>query len=466
MKTLSQVLSWLCTIAVARLLTPADYGLVGMAVVYLELITVINETGVGSAVVTKHTLTIHQIAQLNTLSVLLGVAGFLISCAAAIPLATFFGSPELRWVIPVISLASIVSAFRAVPSALLERELQFRSLAVAEGMQAIVGAVSVLVFALLGFRYWALVLGGLLGKTLWTGMVLSHRVHSFEWPRFRALREPLSFGWHVLVSRLAWYAQANADFVVAGRVFGQEVLGAYVLSFTIASAPTSKFTTMVGRVTFPFFSAIQDDPAALRRYLLSLTNGLALLTFPLALGLALVADHFVLFVLGTQWEAAIGPLRCLALLILFRALVPLLPQILNVTGDSRYVMRVGVSAAIILPIAFYAGSRWGILGVALTWITVYPLLTIPWYRRVFAKLSIPALDYVRVLLPALIASSMMAIAVAALRLVLPEQWPLSVRLAVQVGGGGAVYVLLLLTIFREHLHAFRRAVQIVRGTSR
>lgn len=463
MKWLSQLLSWACTIAVARLLTPADYGLVGMAVLYLELVTLINELGLGAAVITKQTLTDNQIAQLNSLSVLLGAAGFIISSAAAIPLSLFFHAPELRWVVPVMGVSCIVTAFRAVPSGLLQRELQFKTLAVIEGLQAVAAAVSVLLLALFGLRYWALVLGELLSRVVWTWMVLSRRTHSFAWPRFRSLQDALTFSSHVLVSRLSWYAQSNTDYFVAGRMFGKEVLGAYTLSFTVASIPTSRITAMVIRVAFPFFSAIQGDPAALRRYLLSLTKGLALLTFPLACGLALVADDFVLGVLGAKWQAAIAPLRCLAFLILLRAIVPLLTQILNVIGDSRYAMRVGIVSGVFLPLAFVTGSRWGILGVAAVWITVYPLVTIPLYWRVFQRLELSVAAYLKVLWPALSGSLLMAIAVWMIKAMLPHEWPVAARLSLQVIGGCAAYTVIVVMLHREHLQSFYRAIQLMRG---
>jgi len=464
MKWLSQVLTWSSTIVVARILAPADYGLVGMALLYLQFVTLVNELGLGAAVVTRRGLTGDQIAQLNSLSVLLGVGGFLVSCAVAVPMSQFFDAPELRAVVIVMSASCIVTAFRAVPSALLERDLRFKTLAIMEGLQAVASGISILLLALAGTGYWALVLGGLVGKGLWTVMVLSRRTHRFAWPRVHTLREPVTFSSHLLVSNLSWYAQANSDFFVAGRVFGKDLLGAYSMAFTLASVPTEKITSMVGRVAFPLFAAIQHDAAALRRYLLLLTRGMSLITFPMAFGLALVADVFVLAVLGPKWENAIAPLRCLAFLILLQSIVPLLPHVLNVTGDSRFGMRVGVVAAIVLPVAFFLGSRWGLVGVAVMWIAVYPITTIPLYWRVLTKLGLPIGTYLAALWPALSGSLAMAAVVWALKQGVPADWPLVAHLVLQVAAGAAAYALIVGTVHREHLQAFRRAVQIMRGT--
>ena len=118
----------------------------------------------------------------------------------------------------------------------------------------------------------------------------------------------MRFSGDVLGSRVAWYAYSNSDFLVAGRMLGQAPLGAYTLAWTIASTPVEKITNMITRVTPAFFSAVQDDKPHLRRYLLGITDGLSLLTFPASLGMALVADQFVLVVLGAKWAPAIIPL--------------------------------------------------------------------------------------------------------------------------------------------------------------
>src|SRR6266851_346549 len=114
----SQVLAWASTLVVARILTPDDYGLVSMASVYLGVLMLVSEFGLGSAVVTLRDLTEEQIAQLNGLSVCLGLVGFAISCAVAIPLGRFFGSPGLPRVIVVMSMGVMVTSFQSIPYSL------------------------------------------------------------------------------------------------------------------------------------------------------------------------------------------------------------------------------------------------------------------------------------------------------------------------------------------------------------
>src|SRR2546427_10393244 len=171
-KWAGQLLAWASTLIVARLLAPEDYGLVGMASIYLGLITLVSEFGLGSTVITLRDLSEEQVAQLNGLSVVFGVGSFAVSCAAGIPLGRFFHAPHLPAVVVAMSAAFVITAFKTVPFSLLQRDMRFRALALLDAGRAVLLAVSMIAFALLGLRYWTLVIGGLLSSVLSTGATL------------------------------------------------------------------------------------------------------------------------------------------------------------------------------------------------------------------------------------------------------------------------------------------------------
>jgi teichuronic acid exporter len=459
----SQILTWVATLVVARLLSPEDYGLVGMATVYLGLVTLLSEFGIGATIVMLRDLTSEQVAQINTLALLFGLTGFLISCAAAVPLGWFFREPQLPPVIVVLSLAFVISAVRTVPYSLLQRELRFKRLALMDGGQAILSACTMMLLAFLGLRYWTLVIGGLLSTTVSTAIVVAHRPQRFAWPRLHAMRHAISFSWYLLVDRLAWYTYSNSDFLVAGKVLGRAALGAYGFAFTLASVPTEKVTALVANVTTSVFSAVQKDPVALRRYLLTITEGIALITMPATFGLALIAHDFVLAALGPKWLAIIGPLQLLAINEAVRSLTPLLPQVLFVTGDARFVMRTSLVGAVLLPLAFYIGSRWGITGIAAGWLIANPIGIIPQYRRIFRKLDLSAGDYLRALRPAFTGVAFMGLAIWTLARILPADWPLGLRVVLQVLTGALAYLAGLAALHRARLREFFDTLKLLRS---
>jgi O-antigen/teichoic acid export membrane protein len=463
-KWAGQLLAWASTLIVARLLTPEDYGLVGMASIYLGLITLVSEFGLGSTVVTLRDLSEEQVAQLGGLALLIGLGSFALSLAAAIPLGRFFRSPQLPAVVAVMSTAFVITAFKTVPGSLLQRDMRFRALALIETWRAVLLAVSMIALALLGLRYWTLVIGGLLSAALSTGATLALRRHRFAWPRRQSLTHAMTFTRHILIGRLAWYTYSNADFLVAGRLLGKAALGLYEVGWSVANVPIEKITSLVGQVTPAVFAAVQTDHAALRRYLLRITEGLALITFPASLGLALVAPDFVHLALGAKWQDAIAPLQLLALSTGFRAVTPLLPQVLNVVGASRLSMRYGVLWACVLPAGFYVlGRQWGTVGLAVVWVSLFPLLAVPAYRHVLRAIELPWRTYLLSLWPATSASLLMGAAVLAARLALGEHGAPSVRFAIQVAAGAGVYALACLTLHRERMASFSRMLRTLRA---
>ncbi len=301
-KWATQLVSWASTLIVARLLTPEDYGLVGMAGIYLGFITLLSEFGLGGAVVTLRELDGEQISQLNGLAVLFGVASFLASCAIAVPLGHFFRAPQLPLVVVVMSTTFVIAGFKTMPLALLQRDLRFKALALVEASQAVVLSVAMVAFAMLGFRYWTLVIGAILSVLISTLALWSIRHTRLAWPRLASLRHAVAYSSHLIGTRLCWYAYSNADFAVAGRVLGKAALGVYDFGWTLANIPVDKVTALVGQVTPAFFSTVQTDIPALRRYFLHLTEGLAFVTVPIGLGLAVVGRDFVMVALGPKWE--------------------------------------------------------------------------------------------------------------------------------------------------------------------
>lgn len=462
MKWGGQVVAWGSTLIAVRLLSPSDYGLVGMATVYLGLITLLSEFGIGAAVVTLRDLTDEQIAQLNGLALLFGGAGVLLSWALAVPIGRFFGAPRLPAVVAVMSLAFLISALRTIPQSLLQKELRFKALAVMDATQTTVQAAGLVLFAALGFRYWALVIGGLLSAGVATGMVLVWRRHRMARPHRATLRHALTFSEHIVVGRLSWYAYSNSDFFVAGRILGTAALGLYTMAWSLASTPVEKITAMVTRIAPAFFAAVQHDHAELRRYLLALTEGMAMLAFPAAIGLALVAPDFVPVVLGAQWRSATLALQLLAGYAAIRSIAPLMTPVLNVVGETRYAMQLSIVAVVLLPAGFLVGSRWGITGIAAAWMVVHPISVLPTYARAFRCIQLPATAYLRALWPAASSSVIMALVVLAVMAVLPPGAPAGVRLAVEVAAGAAAYAATTFVLHRARLRAFLRVLREAR----
>jgi O-antigen/teichoic acid export membrane protein len=453
----TQVVTWASMIIVARMLTPSDYGLIGIANVVLGLLTVASEFGVANAVIMMPDLTQDQISQLNTVSVLSGMTLFAVSCFAAHPLGQFFRVPDLPMVIFALGLTLVITSFKTVPEALLQRELRFKLLAHIQVAQAASYGFAAIIGARLGAGYWSLVMASVAGVMLATLLVLRRRQHAFACPKFASLRRSLVFCTHILGLRVAWYCYSNADFAVAGRMLGEAALGSYNIAWSVADQPLQKFTDLVTRVTPSYFSKVQDDPAALREYVVTITRLLSLLTFPATLGLAFVADDFVAVMLGPKWINSALPLRILAVYAAVRSITGFFIPLLNVKGQSRFVMWNHIFAALYFTAAFYVGSRWGIVGIALMWPLLYPLIAVPLYLRVSKVINLRWESYWASVRPAVSGSTVMLVCLMIFKNALPSSTPIYWRLATEIIIGAGAYCLTLWTLHRDELRCVYRA---------
>ena len=455
----TQLTTWAYMIVVARILTPADYGLIGMAKIPLEFLTVATEFGVANAIIMLPDVSQHQIAQLNTVAVISGVALFGVSCFGAHLLGLFFKTPDLPPVFVALSLALVITSFRTIPEALLQRECRFNLLAKIQAAQAIVYGSTAVISAAMGARYWSLVIASLLGVTFGTLLVIRCRSHEFAWPKITSLREILVFSSQVFGRRVAWFYNCNIDFAVVGRVLGKAALGSYNLAWLIAEQPQQKFSDLVTRVVPPYFSKVQNDRAALRQYLLSISQAISLVVVPATVGLALTADDFVAVALGPKWVNAVVPLQLLALYSALRSHTSFFAPLLNVTGQSRFVMWNHIWAAVYFTPLLYFATQWGIVGVAMVWPLLYPVLAVPLYLRAFKQTDLCWASYWEAVRPAVSSVIPMTIGLLVLRNVLPLDFGSYARLASEVFTGALLYIV---TLVLAHRGALERVVSTLR----
>lgn len=461
-KWCSQIVAWGGTILVARILTPADYGLLSMAAVFLALVLTLSEFGVGTSVLTLRELPDHQIRQLNAFALLLGVGGTTLTLLSAYPLGLFFRAPSLPPVLALVGITFTISAFQTVPAALLRRAMRFRTLAVIELTRGLVVPVVTLVGALLGLRYWALALGSVVGALITTGMTLWYQRVGLVWPQIGSLRGVLQFSRDLLVGRLAWIAYQNGDFAVAGRRLGEAALGSYNMAWILANTPIDKVAGMLSDVTPSLFSAVQHDLAALRRYFLNLTELLCLAIFPASVGLALVSRDAVAVLLGPKWEGTAAPLALLALYASARSMTNLYSHVFNALRETRYAMWMSVLLAAILVPGFIVGSSFGTVGLAAAWLALHPLFSVVVFQRLRRVLELRAAEYLQSLRLGVDGTVVMVAVVLGFQWGVARDWPTGLRLTLAIILGGVTFIATTWLLHRERLRQIIAWVRRVR----
>jgi O-antigen/teichoic acid export membrane protein len=453
-----QLISWVTTILVAQLLTPADYGLMGMAGALLVFMTMMSESGIGVTVVTVRETSSEQLRQLHATAILVGIFSFGVGLVLALPMGWFYEQPAVAQIVAVSSLVLVFASFRIVPAALLQRDLQFRVVALINTVQALIQSSTTVVLAYAGYRYWSLVFGTLVGSAAASVVAILMRPQQVSRPRRSELAPLFPLTRDVLLTRMLRYAYQNADFIVAGKRLGKEALGAYSYAWTLASMPVDKLGAIIGDVMPSLFSAVQKDVEALKRYFLLVVGGIAVAAFPVTVGMALVAGDLVPTVFGAKWMPMIPPLVALASYSAIRAITPVAMHLLVVTGDTGFQVRRNTVAAIVLPIGFYIGSRWGPLGIAMAWVVIDPFVVfIPTHVRLFRRLGLKIRSYLKALWPAMSSTAAMALGVLVVQY-LTDQYAPRPRLAASIVVAMIIYGGTLVLFHRSSLQGFQAIV--------
>jgi O-antigen/teichoic acid export membrane protein len=360
------VLQMIAVMVLARLLTPADFGVVGIALVVTGFASVLSQLGIGPAIVQHPDLR----AEHESTGLLISVAfssfiGLLVWLAAG-PVAQFFDhegvAPILRALAPIFPLYGIA----VVSESLIQRELGFRSLALRETLSYGLGfAVVGIVLARLGFGLWALVAATITQVVVRTAVVVAARRPRWAGWSPRAARELAAYGGGQTVAKVANYGAGQGDNLVVGRVLGAEALGFYSQAYQMMALPASLVGQVLNQVLFPVMASIQGESARLGRAYLRAMACTAYLVLPISVVSWVFAPEIVAVVLGPRWEQVVLPFRVLAVGMLFRTSYKLGDALARATGAVyRRAWRQVVFAGLVVGGA-YLGRGMGLLGSSL-----------------------------------------------------------------------------------------------------
>lgn len=360
------ILQLLVLLVLARLVAPREFGLYSAALVVAGLATIFSELGVGPAIVQRAALEPRHIAAGFTMSMLLGCSAALAAFLGAPFIAALFGMPSLTDIVRFVSVVFVFRGAAVVAEALLQREMDFRSVAsVRFGSFALGSGCVSIALALLGLGVWALVWGAVANGFLRMVFALAVKGHAVRFVGdVSAWRELMYFGTGFTLGRLGNYTAFNIDNLVVGRALGAASLGFYGRAFQLMSAPTNLFGEVIDLALFPAMSRLQGERD---RLALAVRRGVALaaiVVLPASAALVLLAPEIILVLLGDGWEPVVLPFQILVAATLFRTSYRVSDSLSRATGAvySR-AWRQWVYAGLVAGGAFF-GARWGLPGVA------------------------------------------------------------------------------------------------------
>ncbi len=454
-------------IVLARLLTPFDFGLVGLALVFATLMLVFGDLGLGSALVHRATLRPGDRLTVFWTTLYAGVMLALLGIAVSGLVADFFGEPEVQPLFMALAASFVLVSLGATHSALLNRAMNFRALEASQMVAGVAGGAVGVATALLGGGPWAIV--NMAIATSFVYVVLLWACCPWR-PRFTfstaALRSMGVYSGNVMGYGFLQYFERNADNLLIGRFLGATPLGLYTLSYNLMLYPVTKIGDPVRQVLFPAFSRIQDDAARIGSLWIRVSRAIGAVTLPAMAGLIIVAPDFVPVVLGERWNDAVPIIQVLAWAGILLSLQAVHGSVLLARNRSGWLLRWGIVSVVAAVASFVAGLPWGVVGVA-TAFAIATTVLMPAYTQVVARtVGLSAARFFRGLLGVVRATVLVCIALVALRLWLVDQdLPASLRLVAVVAAGIALYLPLCMWQVPELRAEVRRLRPSRRGQS-
>lgn len=433
----------------ARLLAPAEFGVMAMAVVFTGFATLMGQLGIEAALVHARRVERHTLTAVFWLAVAanLVLAGGLDAVSGVV--AGFYQQPRLVGIIVGVSLSLPLSALASVPRALLIRRLQFQRLFVADIAGAAAGAAATIGGALADMGAGSLVVG-LLAQTAVSSGVVAGRCGWRPGGGFRTdgLRPYLSYSGHLMGFNALNYWARNADNLLVGRVLGSVALGFYERAYLLMLYPVTQVTATVARVMLSSLSRLQDDLPRMRAAYLRSVGAIAVVTAPLMLGLCAVTEPFVVVVFGPRWAPVIPVIRILSVVGSLQSVMSTVGYLYQARGRTRLCFVAGAANAVVIVLGIVVGVR---LGSITTVAACYGVVMVAIFYHTMAipgrLVSLRFRDFFGTIAGSFGCAAAMAVTVAA-----ADHWLLvgmspRARLAVGVALGASTYVGLL-AVFR------------------
>jgi O-antigen/teichoic acid export membrane protein len=358
-------LSILATAVLARLLTPQDYGLIGMVAVFTGFVAMFKDLGLSLATVQRAEISYDQISTLFWVNVTISVAITLLMVLLAPLIGWFYGEPRLTTITIITSLGFFFGGLAVQHEALLKRQMRFYALSVIAFLSMMIGYAVGIVLAWRGASYWSLVFSQLaLLASNGIGVWITCRWRPGAPKRNSGVRSMLSFGGNVTGYALINYVSRNCDNLVVGRAFGPQLLGLYTKAAQLLALPTDQINEPLSSVAIPALSRLADSPERYRQAYLRIMEKIIMVTMPAVILMLATADWLVLIILGPQWIDSARIFVFMGVAGLFQPVASTGGWLLVSQGRVRDMLRWSLINAPISILSIVAGLPWGVVGVA------------------------------------------------------------------------------------------------------
>ncbi len=449
-KVLTQIIRWVMTFWVIRLLIPEDYGVVAMADMFAGFLALFIGGLFTPAIIQTKDLSQTMLKQMFGLVIIVYSAMFLVQYNLASVVGQFYQSEHVTSILKVSAWLFIIKAIAIIPAAQLARNMEFKRVSIISSISNITAAITTLIMAYLQYGFWAIIIGEIVAVALKTVMTLAVKPITFL-PEFSfsEIKGHLKFGGLIMFHSILFYVFLHMDIAIAGRVMSTAEIGIFAIALQFALMPQKKILPLLKEVAFPAFSKIQDQPKRINSYILKAQKLSLLITIPVFWGLACVVDQIIPIILGDKWLDAVYPTMIILLVMPLRFSEELFNPALKSQRKVKHMLRNVLILIIVLLTSLIIGLPYGAVGLASAWACGFPVAYVLVARRNAILLNIEYKNIAKLFISPGVAGIAMLLCVFMTKQLLSDIS--MVNLLAQIFIGGIVFISVLYSVDKKSM---------------
>lgn len=358
---IGQGITFFVGIILARLLSPKEFGLIGMLIIFISISQLLIDSGFSHALIRKQNCSQQDYSTVFYFNIVLGISLYFLLFIASNAISVFFHEPTLKPLIRVLGLAIIINSFTIIQNVLLTKEINFKLQTKTSIVSFFISGIISIYMAYTGWGVWSLVALTLLKYSINSVLLWFANRWKPAWNfSKKSFTELLAFSGKLFVTQLIDTLYRNLYYVIIGKYFTAAELGYYTRAEQFQSLPSANLQGVIGRVSYPVLATLQNNAPRLRDTYKKLIRSTMLITFVLMLGMAASAESMVLSLVGEKWEPCIIYLQLLCFVGIFYPLSALNLNMLYVKGRSDLALRIEIVKKVLWIPVFVLAVLFGI----------------------------------------------------------------------------------------------------------
>lgn len=417
-------------IILARLLQPADFGILAMVIVITTLAEIIRSMGLGAALIQKQDAGDRHYNAAFWGNVAVGIILNILIQITAPWISAFYGQPELEKILRVYSIVFLIGSLNVVQESLMQKKLEFRRLFMMDAISITISGALALYLAFTGWGVWTLIIQYITITTISTIIlwITSSWKPSFSFSS-GAFRDIRAYGFNFLGYELMNFFARNIDNLLIGKYIGASALGFYSRAYFLMLQPLNITNQVLARVMFPVLARMQENKDEIKRVYLKSTSLTAFIVFPAIVFVFVCTEPVIELIFGEKWLPAAAILRVFCIYSLVDTIGITTAWLYKSLGRTDIMFRWTVFSTVITAVAIIIGLKWGALGVAISYTVAFlTILWIPGWIIAFRQIDLAVTKMLTNLFPVLLSAVLAALFIILWNhsLPLPSSLPLQV----------------------------------------